>query len=120
MNSPKQQSKINQVFLERLTTLIISEMASGHVSLETIASEMFITRGQLNRKVKSITGITTQQFAMDIRLKNACKLIDNNPNIVISEVAYRCGFDDATSFSRAFRRFHDMSPSQYRNKKNEI
>ena len=115
MNNPKSHSKLNQIFIERLTSVIMKEMSLGKISLETVASKMYITRGQLNRKVKAITGLTTQQFAMDIRLKNACNLLKNRPDIIISEVAYRCGFDDATSFSRAFRRVYDISPTKYRN-----
>ena len=40
--------------------------------------------------------------------------------MAISEVAFRCGFEDATSFSRAFRRKYGISPSEYRNDDNLI
>ncbi len=115
MNDPKKHSKLNQLFIERLTSIIMDEMSLGKISLEMVASKMFITRGQLNRKVKAITGRTTQQFAMDIRLKNACNLLKNSPDIMISEVAYKCGFEEATSFSRAFHREYNTSPTKYRN-----
>ncbi len=114
MNNPKEHSK-HQFFIKRLTSIIIKEMSLGKISLETVASKMYITRGQLNRKVKAITGLTTQQFTMEIRLKEACNLLKNRPDIIISEVAYRCGFEDATSFSRAFRRVYGFPPTKYRN-----
>ena len=120
MNDPKKHSKLNQLFIERLTSIIMEEMSLGKISLEMVASKMFITRGQLNRKVKAITGRTTQQFAMKVRLTHASNLLKNNTDMAISEVAFRCGFEDATSFYRAFRRKNGISPSEYRNDDNLI
>ena len=120
MNDPKKHSKLNQLFIERLTSIIMDEMSLGKISLEMVASKMFITRGQLNRKVKAITGRTTQQFAMKVRLTHASNLLKNNTDMAISEIAFRCGCEDATSFSRAFRGTFGKSPSQYRNDDNLI
>jgi AraC-like DNA-binding protein len=75
---------------------------------------MCITSGHLNRKIKSITGITTQQYILRIRMEYAKHILLNSPDLTISEVAYKCGFEDAASFSRAFRRTFDKSPSQMR------
>lgn len=120
MDKGRRNNKVNQFFLERLTSIIKKEMASGSVSLEAIASQMYITRGQLTRRVKAIKGMTTQQYAMKVRLTHASNLLKNNTDMAISEVAFRCGFEDATSFSRAFRRKYGISPSEYRNDDNLI
>ena len=120
MDKGRRNNKVNQFFLERLTSIIKKEMASGSVSLEAIASQMYITRGQLTRRVKAINGMTTQQYAMKVRLTHASNLLKNNTDMAISEVAFRCGFEDATSFSRAFRRKNGISPSEYRNDDNLI
>lgn len=115
MTNFKRQNLSHQKFLERLSSLILDEMVTGRLSIEKIASEMYVTRGQLTRQVKAITGLTTQQYAMNIRLKSACNMLCNNHEMMIAEIAYKCGFEDATSFSRAFRRLYGMSPSMYRN-----
>ena len=120
MDKGRHNTKVNQFFLEQLTSIIKKEMASGSVSLEAIASQMYITRGQLTRRVKAIKGMTTQQYAMKVRLTHASNLLKNNTDMAISEVAFRCGFEDATSFSRAFRRKYGISPSEYRNDDNLI
>lgn len=120
MDKGRRNNKVNQFFLERLSSIIKKEMASGSVSLEAIASQMYITRGQLTRRVKAINGMTTQQYAMKIRLTHASNLLKNNTDMPISEVAFRCGFEDATSFSRAFRRKYGISPSKYREDDNLI
>lgn len=114
MNNSKRYHKSHQQFLERLSELIISSMASGQVSIESLASKMYISRGQLTRRVKAITGLTTQQYAMQIRLDKASELLSSQ-EYSIYDIAFKCGFEDPTSFSRAFRRKYGIPPSVYRN-----
>ena len=76
--------------------------------------EMCISRGQLNRRVKAVTGITLQQYVMRIRMEYARLLMKQLPDVSIFDISCRCGFEDAASFSRAFRRTYDQSPTQYR------
>jgi AraC-like DNA-binding protein len=46
----------------------------------------------------------------------AAKLLKDNPDMTISQIANRCGYDEATSFGRTFRKAYGISPSQYREK----
>ena len=82
---------------------------NGNVSIEAIATDVCLSRSQLNRRIKAITGVTTQQYVMRIRLEQAKRATQRHPHQV-SEVAYKCGFDDVASFSRAFRRTFSLSP----------
>lgn len=109
-------STSDQELLARLVTAVKSNMSQGDVSIESLASKLCLTRGQLNRRIKSVTGVTTQQYVLRIRLEHARILLLENKEMPISEIAYKCGFEDATSFSRAFRRIFEKSPSQFRNK----
>ena len=107
-------------FMQRLDLTVRKAMtkATAHnaLSIEALASDMCISRGQLNRRVKAITGVTTQQYVLHLRLEQGRQLLENT-QLPVSEIGYQCGFEDATSFSRAFKRAFGLSPSQFRTMK---
>ena len=107
-------SDADRELLSRLVLLVKREMSQTDISVEALASELYITRGQLNRRMKAITGLTTQQYVMRVRMEQARLLLTSHTDLPVSEVAYRCGFADPASFSRAFRQTFGTSPSQYR------
>lgn len=101
--------------LNKVVASVMLGMENGNLSIETVAADACLSRSQLNRRIKAITGVTTQQYVNRIRLEQARELLMEHPELQVSEVAYRCGFDDVASFSRAFRRTFGKSPSQHRN-----
>lgn len=105
----------HSTFITQFSKVVTRHMAQGHISLVDIAQEFHITRGQLNRRVKAHLGITAQQLALNIRIEHAKQLLSQNHDLPIADVAYECGFDDATSFTRAFHRATGCPPSHYRN-----
>ena len=107
-------SVADKELLSQLVSIVKEQMQQGSISIEAAASKLCTTRGSLNRHIKAITGVTTQQYVMRIRLEHSRILLKDERQLTISEIAYKCGFEDATSFSRAFRRTFEITPSQYR------
>ena len=99
-------------FVERFVLKVQKSMDDGDVSVDKIAEEMRISRVQLFRKVKAATGESPSVLIRQIRLKTAERLlVENTGNI--SEVAYRVGFSNPNSFSRAFKDHFGSSPKEY-------
>ncbi len=101
-------------FLDQLTNVSIEMMKSGHISLDDVAGKLRMSRVQLNRKVRQITGDTTTNYVMRIRMNRARRLLRSDPSLSIYNVAWQCGFEDMAYFSRIFKRLYNITPSQYR------
>lgn len=86
---------------------------------EDIAQHMAVSYSTLIRCTKSSMGIAPGEFLSKARIRKASILLVKQRNLPISEVAYRCGFNDPRYFARCFKSETDMSPSEYRNKHRE-
>ena len=106
-------TKRELLFIEMFEEAVKKKWQSCPVSLEDVASELLITRGQLNRRVKTITGITAQQYLMNMRMRCA-KYMLTQTDMTVLDIAINCGFTDLSSFSRAFHREFNISPTAYR------
>lgn len=99
-------------FIERLMTLINKNIDNSKFSIEALSKEVGISRTQLHRKLKEITGITTSDFIRNVRLKQAAKLLVEK-KVNISQVAYATGFSNPTIFAVAFKKFYGCTPTEY-------
>lgn len=73
---------------------------------------MFISPSHLNRRIKSITDLSTTGFIFNIRLNRAKRLLITTQK-QIGEIASECGFNDFAYFSRSFKKEFGLTPSQY-------
>ena len=115
-NSPTKETtkKItahDQVFLEKVTNLIKEQVAAEDLSVEGVANQLFISRSQLHRKLKALTGSSPNEFIRNYRLDYSLNLLKNK-DIKISQVAYEVGFSDEKYFSRRFKERFGFSPSE--------
>ena len=106
-------SKSDQEFLNKLVNLIHSQMSKGDIDIDTIATAMGLSRKQMRVKVQSLTGESTSVYVQRVRMGKAQRLV-RTTSASIGEVAQKCGFQDVAHFSRAFKQFFGVTPSQYR------
>lgn len=122
----KQESKLtkvhvtgnNEALMDRIMKCINENIGSSEFNVEKLAEEVGVSRAQLHRKMKEITGISTGEFIRNIRLEQAARLIDEG-TINITQVAYAVGFSNQTHFSTLFKRHYGMSPSEYSHRTSE-
>ena len=103
--------------MERIMKVINDNLDSPDLRVEMLSEEVGLSRAQLHRRIKEITGISTGEFIRNIRLKKAAELLAEN-KVNISQVAYMVGFSSQTHFSTAFRKFYGISPTEYINREN--
>ena len=72
-----------------------------------------MSKSQLNRKVKSITGLDTATYVRQSRMSFAKKLIAAG-DMSIGDIVMRCGFESPSYFTKTFKQYFGVTPSQYR------
>jgi signal transduction histidine kinase/DNA-binding response OmpR family regulator/ligand-binding sensor domain-containing protein len=101
----------DRAFLQRFVGLVENHLSDEEVSVEDLAKQMLLSRVQLHRKLKAITGQNITDFVRDYRLDRAMAMLRNREGLVY-EVAYSVGFKSEKYFSRAFKAKFGVSPSQ--------
>lgn len=102
----------DEIFMERVMNFINDNISNSELSVEMLAQNIGVSRVQLYRKLKELTGISAGVFIRDIRLRQAATLLaDNKMNI--SQVAYTVGFNSQAHFSTVFKKFYGVTPTEY-------
>ncbi len=105
---------LDKEFLDRVVGIIEERLNDSKFGIDVLVSEMLIGRTRLFEKLKAVTGQTPSDFISTIRLKKAAFWLMNNPELTVSEIAYRAGYSSARYFSRTFKERYGMIPSDYR------
>ena len=106
-------SNPDQAFITRATEVVMQHLADGDYNRESFAKDMVMSESTLYNKVKATTGQTVIAFITSIRLKEAQRIIQSNPNILISDVATQVGFNTPKYFSKCFKKEFGIFPKEY-------
>lgn len=109
-------SNPDQAFITRATEVVMQHLADGDYNRESFAKDMVMSESTLYNKVKATTGQTVIAFITSIRLKEAQRIIQSNPNILISDVATQVGFNTPKYFSKCFKKEFGIFPKEYAEK----
>ncbi len=83
------------------------------VTLDTLASEIYLSKDYLARIFREVTGYTVNNYLQKQRVEDACRLLLSTDRKVL-DIALLCGFGDVKSFYSAFKRQMHMTPREYR------
>jgi len=102
----------DKAFLSKATSLIEANFGNENFDVEWLASEMFLGRTQLYRKIKALTNQSVQEFITTIRLNKAAEMLLEE-KFSVAEIAFQIGYSDSTSFSRVFQKQFGLTPKKY-------
>ena len=108
-------SSTDEKLLQRLLGVFESHIDEPDFTTEDFASEVGMSRMNLNRKLHALVNQSTYEFLKTLRLKRAAQLLNKTAGNV-SEVAYKVGFTNTSHFAKAFRKLYGQSPSRFINK----
>lgn len=103
----------DEAFMKRVMNYVEQHISDSDANIGDMADATATSKSGLNRKMKSIVGLTPADFLREARIKRACSLLTTTSESV-SEVAWHCGFTDPKYFSKCFKASMGLSPSDYR------
>ena len=112
----EEEAKLNEAdktFVGRLRTAIQENLGDSDFSVERLGEEIGLSRVQLYRKVKALTGQTPVELLRKARLTKARQLLEKTEKSV-SEIAYEVGFTSPSYFNKCFMDEFDINPSSLR------
>lgn len=103
----------DEKFLNDITQHIMDNYADPEFNIEKLVDCCYVSRTVFYHKVKTLTGLTPIDFLRQKRLSIAAQLIVRS-DFNVSEIAYNTGFNDTKYFSRKFKEFFGMTPTEYK------
>lgn len=115
MEDAMSQEDADARFLADFARQVEKQMSSGSkLDFDRIALSFKMGETQLRRKIQSLTGKNVTAYVAQLRMEKAMRLLKENPDSLIGDIAEQCGFQDVAYFSRVFRQHYGMAPSQVR------
>ena len=115
----EQLSSRDQTFISRLRDSIRQNMGDSDFTVERLGEELGLSRVQLYRKVKALTGQTPVDLLKKARLERARLLVEKTDKS-ISEIAYEVGFTAPSYFNKCFKDEFGVSPGVLRERGSQL
>ena len=105
-------TETDKQFLDKLQHILDDNLNESDFNSQTFCKELGMSRMQLHRKLVALTGLSTTAFIKSQRLKYACTLLQKS-ELRMSEIAYACGFNSPSYFTKSFKETYGKSPQDY-------
>lgn len=109
----------DQRLLKKAIEVIETNISDPVFGVEQMASALSMSRTNMHRKIKAITGFPPSELIRNIRLRKAATLLMKRADSV-SQISYSVGFEDHSYFSKSFKKQFGVSPSEYIQSKDQL
>ena len=110
---PSVEPTADDLFLKRASECVYAHLDDSDYDRNAFASDMGASASTLYNKLRALTGLSVGSFIRDIRMKESMRIAQNQPDIRISDLAYKVGFKDPKYFSTCFKKDFGMQPTEY-------
>jgi DNA-binding response OmpR family regulator len=101
----------DEAFLKNLTVIINLHLGSRKLDIHLIAIELHYSVSAVHKKIKKITNKSTNQFIREYRLEKAKQMLQDR-HATVSEIAFKVGFASTSYFSKSFKHYFNINPTQ--------
>ena len=102
----------DEQFMKRVMEIVNANISNSDFNITQMVDEVGMSRTQLHRKLKELTGFSAARFMQNIRMQQAMKLLKEK-RVNVSQIAYSVGFASQTHFSTTFKQYYGVSPTEY-------
>ncbi len=111
-NKTKEKTtSLDNQFIQKVLKYINAHLSDPNLSSESLEEEMFLSRSQLYRKLKALTGSSVNEFIRNVRLEKAKELLESK-QFSISEVTFKVGFASPSYFTKCFKKRFGILPTE--------
>jgi YesN/AraC family two-component response regulator len=114
---PQGINEDDRSFLEQLIAAITKDLSDADLDASRLEAVMAMSRMQLYRRIKTISGMTPAEFIRNVRLQKAAELLETT-RLTVSEIFFQTGFNNQSYFFREFKKKYGSSPNDYRRRFN--
>lgn len=104
----------DSILIDKATQIIKDNFNNSNFDMNQLSIDLGMGRSKLYIKIKEITGLTPNEFTLNIKLKESVYLLKNKSDMNISDIAYNVGFSSSKYFSKCFRTFYGITPQEWR------
>ena len=105
----------DKLFIDTLKETVQKHMSNSNLKMDDLGEEMGISRVQLYRKIKTITGLSPVELLRQMRVQRGYVLL-NSTTKTVSEIAYEVGFSSSSYFAHCFKNQFGKTPLEMRAK----
>jgi signal transduction histidine kinase/ligand-binding sensor domain-containing protein/CheY-like chemotaxis protein/AraC-like DNA-binding protein len=100
-------------FMQRLMMVMEKNISNGAFSVEQLCSMAGYGRTVFFNKLKSLTGLSPNEYIREVRIKRAAQLLEVG-EYTVSQITYMVGMNDSRYFSKCFKQRYGKTPTEYR------
>ena len=111
-DSPRNFDESDEKFMRNAMDVVRKNLDNAEFSIDNFAAKMFMSRSNLNLKIKALFGVSPLELIKTVRFNEACRLLQEKKH-TMTEISDMVGFTTSSYFTSAFKRFMGCTPSEY-------
>ncbi|MBS9461061.1 response regulator [Flagellimonas sp. 389] len=109
-NIERKEADLDNDFIQRVVGFVQENIENPSLNVEKLSSHLCLSRSQVYRKIKALTGLSPIEFIRRVRLERSRTLFQNDKNLNVSEVAHKVGFLSASYFTVCYKKQYGKLP----------
>ncbi len=108
----QQPPTADELFLAKVRDCVMAHLDDADFDRDAFAADMGMSASTLYNRLRSLTGLNVTAFIRTIRMKEAQRLAEKQPDLRVSDLAYKVGFRDPKYFATCFKKEFGIQPSE--------